>query len=92
MCLLQTLQQEVKASLSELAAGVSQEELEPQEGTSMDPSASLPPWVLQMHQQHTADYVRLMMEAEISLTMGEDQSAPLITEVLSPKLISPVSF
>ena len=42
-CLLQTLQLEFKASLSEMAAGVSGEESEPQDGTSMDPSALLPP-------------------------------------------------
>ena len=84
--------QEFQVSLSEMAAGVSQKESEPQEGTSTDPSVSLPPWVLQTHQQHTTDYIRLMMEAEISLTMGEDQSAPLFTEVFSPKLTSPVSF
>ena len=33
-----------------------------------------------------------MIEAEISLTMDEDRSAPLITEVFSPKLTSLVSF
>ena len=33
-----------------------------------------------------------MMEEEMSLTMGEDQSTPLITDVLSPKLTSHVSF
>ena len=91
LCLLQTLWQEFKASLSVMVVGVSQEELEPQEGTNMDPSTSLPPWVLQTHQQHTTDYVRLMMETEMSLTMGEDQSTPLITEVFS-QLTSHVSF
>ena len=43
---LQTLWQEFKVSLSEIAAGLSQEESEPQDGTSIDPSALLPPWVL----------------------------------------------
>ena len=46
LCLLQTLQQEFKMSLSEMAAGMSKEESEPQAGTSTDPSALLPPRVL----------------------------------------------
>ena len=36
-----------------------------------------------MHQQHAADYVHLMVEARISLPMGEDQSVRLVMEVLS---------
>ena len=38
----------------------------------MDLKPSLPPWVLQTQKQHTTDYVQLMMEAEMSLPMGED--------------------
>ena len=31
--------------------------------------------------QHTADYIRLMMQEGMELPMGEDRVAPLITEV-----------
>ena len=72
LCLLQSLQQEFKVSLSETASGVSRGDLEPLGGTSTDPSALLPPQVLQTHGQHTADYVRLMMEEEMSLIIGDD--------------------
>ena len=33
--------------------------------------------------QHVTNYVRIMVESGMSLPMGENQSAPLITEVLS---------
>ena len=59
-----------------------QPEDEPLEGINTSPSTLRPTWVLQTHQQHAADYVHLMVEAGISLPMGEDQSVPLITEVL----------
>ena len=75
-----------------MATGVAQQKIEPQEGISTDPSTLLPPWVLHTHQQHTTNYVWLMMEAEISLSMGEDQSVPLITEVSPSMLTSHVSF
>ena len=41
------------------------------------------PHVLCTHDQHVANYVRIMVKSEMSLPMREDQSAPLITEVLS---------
>ena len=72
--------------------GVAQPKMEPQEGTSTEPSASLPLWVLHTHWQHTAHYVCLMMEAEISLSMGVDQSVLLITEVFPSMLTSHVIF
>ena len=72
--------------------GISQPKTEPQEGTSTDPSASLSSQVLHTHQQHTTDYICLMMEAEISLSMGEDRSVPLITEVFPSMLTSHVIF
>ena len=33
------------------------------------------------HDQHTADYIRLMMQEGMDLPLGEDRAAPLITEV-----------
>ena len=37
--------------------------------------------ILCTHDQHTADYVRIMIEEGMDLPMGEDRAAPLITEV-----------
>ena len=51
------------------------------EGIDTNPSATARPQVLYTHDQHVVDYVRIMMEAEINLPMGEDRAAPLITEV-----------
>ena len=39
------------------------------------------PRILCTHNQHTPDYVRIMMEEGMDLPMGEDRVAPLITEV-----------
>ena len=39
------------------------------------------PQLVQMHQQHWADYVHLSAEEGLSLTLGEDRTAPLVTEV-----------
>ena len=58
-------------------------ELEPSTSTSTDSSGSSPPQVLRTHCQHTADYMKLMMESSMDLTMGEDRAVPLITEVCS---------
>ena len=55
---------------------------EPSEGIDTSPSTSRP-WVLRMHEQHTAYYVHIMVESGMSLPMGEAQSVPLLTEVLS---------
>ena len=60
---------------------VAQPETEPLEGISISPSTSRPTWVLHTHQQHMADYVHLMVEAGISLPMGEDHLVSLVTEV-----------
>ena len=55
---------------------------EPAERIDTSPSTLGPTRVLWTHQQHAADYMHLMVEAWISLPMGEDQSVPLVTEVL----------
>ena len=60
---------------------VAQPETESLEGISTSPSTSRPTQVLCTHLQHTADYVWLMVEAGISLPMGEDWTVPLVTEV-----------
>ena len=51
------------------------------EGIDTSPSSTARPLVLCIHDQHTADYIRIMMEAEMDLPMGEDRAVPLITEV-----------
>ena len=51
------------------------------EGIDTSPSSTAKPLVLCTHDQHAADYIRIMMEAGMNLPMGEDRAAPLITEV-----------
>ena len=58
-------------------------EPEPSTGTSTDPSGSSPPQVLRTYHQHMTDYMRLMMESGMDLTLSEDRVALLITEVYS---------
>ena len=65
-----------------MVAARSQPTDEPTEGIDTSPSIFMP-CVLCTHDQHVADYVRIMVKSGMSLPMGEDQSAPLITEVLS---------
>ena len=79
---LQKLRQEFRALLGKVAM-VSQAEEEPIESVSMETHSTSPPRVLWTHQQQVADYVRLLMEEGEDLTLGEDQDAPLITEVSS---------
>ena len=43
--------------------------------------SGFPPRILQMYWQHSADYMRLMMEEDGDLTTGKDRAAFLITEV-----------
>ena len=78
--------------LAKAAAIASDAKLEPNTSTSTEPSGSSPPRVLQTHHQHSADYIRFMMEEGGDLTMGEDRATPLITEVLSSMLISSLTF
>ena len=54
---------------------------DPMEGIDTNPSPNEKPRVFQTHDQHATDYVRLMMEEGMSLPMGEDRAALLITEV-----------
>ena len=55
---------------------------EPTEGIDTNPSTLRLTQVLQTHHQHAADYMHLMVEAGISLPMGEDWLVLLIMEVL----------
>ena len=50
-------------------------------GIETAPSDKEKPRILCTHDQHTADYVRLMMEEGMDLPMREERVAPLITEV-----------
>ena len=51
---------------------VSQAEEEPTESVSMETHSTSPPRVLQTHQQHVVDYIRILMEEGEDLTLGED--------------------
>ena len=64
--------------------------MEPVEGISTSPSTSRPTQVLHTHQQHTADYVCLMVEMRMSLPMGEDWSVPLVTGI--PPFLSSITI
>ena len=75
--------QEFQEMLAEMVSATSGVEPEPNTSTSTDPSGSSPPWVLRTYCQHTGDYMRLMMESGMDLTLGEDRVARLITEVYS---------
>ena len=54
---------------------------DPKEGIDTNPLPNEKPRVLQTHDQHAADYVRLMLEEGMNLSMGEDRATPLITKV-----------
>ena len=71
----------VQGVLPQVVTEADQPENEPPEGINTSPSTSRPTQVLQMHQQHAADYVHLMVEVGISLPMGEDWYVPHIMEV-----------
>ena len=68
--------------MPQAVAETAQLEDEPSEGIDTSSSTSRLKQVLWTHQQHVADYVYLMVEAGISLPMGEDKLVPLIMEVL----------
>ena len=72
----------VLESLPQAVAVTSQPTDESTEGIVTSPS-TFQPYVLHMHDQHAADYVWIMVKSGMSLPMGEDQSVPLITEVMS---------
>ena len=65
-----------------MVAETNQPSGEPSEEIDTSPTI-FRPCVLHTHDQHTADYIRIMVESGMSLPMGEDQSAPLIMEVQS---------
>ena len=51
------------------------------EDDSTEPSSVSPPWVIKIHCQNSADYVKLFYGGRGELTMGEDQVGSLVTEV-----------
>ena len=77
---LQTLQKRFWESLP-TTVELEQPGENPTTGIDTAPSQKKKPWLLKAHDQHTADYVRLMMQEGMELPMGEDRVAPLITEV-----------
>ena len=50
-------------------------------GIETAPSDKENPRILCTHDQHTAGYIRLMMEEGMDLPMGEDRAALMITKV-----------
>ena len=75
------MHQEFWKTLVETVSATSEVETEPSTNTSTDPSGSSSPQVLRTHHQHTADYMKVMMESSMDLTMGEDRAVLLITKV-----------
>ena len=67
--------------LSKTVATLQSEETEPLEGNSTETHSSYPPSVIHSHYQHLVDYVKLFMEEGEELTLGENQMAPLVTEI-----------
>ena len=78
--LLQQLRQEFWTTLVKTASSTSMS-AGPDEPEGKDMGNSFPPRVTWSYNQHRADYVCLFMEEGHMLTMGEDQLAPLISEV-----------
>ena len=54
---------------------------DPITGINTAPSQKEKPKLLCTHDQHTANYVRFMMQEGMELPMGEERVAPLIMEV-----------
>ena len=86
---LQRLRQEFLCSLGEVAKSLQVAEAELPEGKDTEGITMLPK-LMCTHHQHTADYIKLLMEHGQSLTLGEDWATPLIMEVCSCYFLSPV--
>ena len=69
---LQTLQKRFWESL-QTAVEPEQPGEDPTTGIDTAPSQKEKPQLLQTHDQHTADYIRLMMQERMKLPMGEDR-------------------
>ena len=74
------MRQEFQATLVKTASSTSMS-AGPDEPEDKDVGADFPPRVTWTYNQHRADYIHLFMEEGQMLAKGEDQSAPLITEV-----------
>ena len=76
------MRHEFQKSLHSSAAGSQSAEKEPVEGDTTGPHSTSSPKALCSHQQHMVVNLHLFMKGE-ELTLGEDQAAPLVTEVFS---------
>ena len=74
------MRQEFRATLAKTASSTSTS-AGPDEPGGEDTGANSLPRVTCTYTQHRADYIHLFVEGGQMLTMGEDQSAPLIMEV-----------
>ena len=75
------MQKQFQVSIPQAVDETEQSKSDPTEGIDTNPSPNEKPRVLKTHDQHAANYVRLMMEEGLNPLMGEDRAAPLITEV-----------
>ena len=82
---LQQMREEFQPTLKKVASSI-----QPKEGESSDNKENGEdtaiggesfPQLIWMHQQHWADYVCLSAEEGLPLTLGEERTAPLVTEV-----------
>ena len=91
------MRQEFKQSLGETTASIQAGEHEPPEIESTEAPSNSPPRMTHSHCQHLADYMIIFMKEGKELTLHEDRTAPLITEVdfsffISPAINSPFHF
>ena len=91
------MRQEFKQSLGETTASIQAGEHEPPEIESTEAPSNSPPRMTHSHCQHLADYMIIFMKEGKELTLHEDRTAPLITEVdfsffMSPAINSPFHF
>ena len=75
------MQKQFQESIPQTVDEMEQSTSHPTERIETNPLPNEKPRVFQTHDQHAANYVRLMMEEGMDLPMGEDRVAPLITEV-----------
>ena len=75
------MRQEFKQRLGEAATSSQVQEEEPSESDGTEAQSGSTPRVVHSNSQHLADYIRIYLEEGEMLTLGEDRTAPLITEV-----------
>ena len=77
----QWMKEEFKQKIRETASSAQTTEEEQSESEDIAICGESPPQIIWTHQQHWADYVQIGVEEGVTLTLGGDREAPLITEV-----------